>query len=63
MFFRYCKNIVTKFREKYKDYTGKDLDEVRLAAFVDNYFAELYRRGEKTIKKYPQMLFEEEELR
>jgi hypothetical protein len=51
------KNIVTKFREAYRSHTGTEIDETRLQNFVDMYFAELYKRGEKTIKRYPQMLF------
>jgi hypothetical protein len=51
------KNIMTKFREKYKELTGKDIAEEKLRDVVAKYFSELYRRGEKVMKKYPQMLF------
>lgn len=51
------KNLVTKFREKHREITGADIPEERLQEVVNNYFSELYRRGEKTIKKYPEMLF------
>lgn len=51
------KNIVTKFREKYKELTGSEIPEEKLQEVVDNYFGELYKRGERTMKKYPDMLF------
>lgn len=51
------KNIVTRFRERYRDFTGTEIPEEKLRQVVDDYFSELYRRGEVTIKKYPQMLF------
>lgn len=51
------KNIVTKFREKHREITGADLPEEKLQEVVNGYFGELYRRGEKTIKRYPEMLF------
>jgi subtilisin family serine protease len=51
------KNIVTKFRESYKEITGKEIEEPRLQAYVDKYFQDLYSRGMKTIKKYPKTLF------
>src|SRR5690606_18566836 len=51
------KSIVSKFRETYRQYAGVDIDEPRLQRFVDMYFEELYRRGENTIKKYPNILF------
>lgn len=51
------KNIMTKFRERYKEFTGKEIDEPRLLNYTNNYFAELYRRGEKTMRRYPNLLF------
>lgn len=51
------KNIVTKFRETYQKYTGMEIDEQRLQSFVNMFFTELYSRGEKTMRKYPHMLF------
>ena len=51
------KNILTKFREKYRELTGQEISEEKLERTVDQYFAELYRRGEATMKKYPDMLF------
>ncbi len=51
------KNIVTKFRERHREFTGKDIPEEKLQEVVNNYFNELYRSGERTIKKYPGMLF------
>ena len=51
------KNIVTKFRETYQLHAGTPIDEPRLKEFVDKYFEELYKRGESTMKKYPEMLF------
>lgn len=51
------KNIVTKFRESYREHTGVEIDEARLQNFVNKYFLELYRRAETTIRKYPNVLF------
>lgn len=51
------KNIVTKFRETYRKHTGVEIDEPRLQTFVNMFFKELYRRSEKTMRKYPHMLF------
>lgn len=51
------KNIVTKFREKHRELTGTEIPEEKLREIVDGYFQELYTRGERTIKKYPDMLF------
>jgi hypothetical protein len=51
------KNIVTKFRERHRELTGKEIPEEKLQEVVNKYFGELYRRGERTIKKYPEMLF------
>jgi len=51
------KNIMTKFREKYKDLTGIEIEETKLKIIVDQYFEELYRRGKKTIQRYPKTLF------
>lgn len=51
------KNLLTKFREKHKEITGTDISEEKLQEVVNSYFEELYRRGQKTIQKYPNMLF------
>lgn len=51
------KNIMTKFRERYREMTGKEIDEPRLLNYTNNYFSELYRRGEKTMRRYPNILF------
>ncbi len=51
------KNIVTKFREKHREITGTEIPEEKLQEVVNNYFDELYRRSEKIIRKYPDMLF------
>jgi hypothetical protein len=51
------KGIMTKFRERYKEMTGQDIDEPKLKLIVDNYFNSLYERGEKTMSRYPNILF------
>lgn len=51
------KNIMTKFRDRYKEMTGKEIEETKLKLLVDDYFNQLYSRGEKTLKKYPNILF------
>jgi subtilisin family serine protease len=51
------KNLMTKFREQYKEMTGKELEETRLKLLVDDYFRILYERGEKTMRKYSNILF------
>lgn len=51
------KNIMTKFRERYKEMTGKEIEETKLKLIVDDYFRVLYERGEKTMKRYPHILF------
>ncbi len=51
------KNIMTKFRERYKEMTGLEIEETKLKLIVDNYFETLYKRGEKTMLKYPHILF------
>lgn len=51
------KNIMTKFRERHKEMTGKDIEETKLKLVVDDYFRVLYERGEKTMKRYPNILF------
>lgn len=51
------KNIVTKFRESYKEFTGQEIDEPRLQTFVNMYFDELYKRADKVMRRYPNMLF------
>ncbi len=51
------KNIITKFRENYKELTGKEISEIKLKAVIDEYFDDLYRHTSSTIRKYPHMLF------
>jgi subtilisin family serine protease len=51
------KNIMSRFRDSYRGFTGREIDEPRLKEEVDKYFETLYRRSEKVIKKYPKMLF------
>lgn len=51
------KNITSKFREKYKELTDKEIDEPRLQLVVKLYFEDLMRRTSNVIKKYPKMLF------
>jgi len=51
------KNIMTRFSEQYKEITSAEIDGWRLKQYVDGYFNELYRRGERTISHYPKMLF------
>ncbi len=51
------KSIVTKFRERHKEITGKEIEETRLKFIVDDYFKNLYERGEETIRRYPSILF------
>lgn len=51
------KNITSKFREKYKELTGKEIDEPRLQLMVKFYFEDLFRRTSSIIQKYPKMLF------
>lgn len=51
------KSIMTKFRDRYKEMTGKEIDETQLKLLVDDYFKRLYERGEKTMLKHPNILF------
>jgi hypothetical protein len=51
------KNIMTKFRERYKEMVGTEIDETKLKIVVDDYFTKLYSRGEKTMKRYSNILF------
>jgi hypothetical protein len=51
------KNILTKFREKYREITGQEISEVKLKTHVDEYFEVLYKKGAKTISRYPKILF------
>lgn len=51
------KNIMTKFRERYKEMTGKEIEETRLKLLVDDYFRQLYERGQKTMRRFPNILF------
>lgn len=51
------KNIMTKFRERHLEMTGKEIEETKLKLIVDDYFRVLYERGEKTMKKYSNILF------
>lgn len=51
------KNIMSRFRDQYEEVTGKEIDEPKLQHYVNFYFDELYKRTEKTIRKYPHILF------
>ena len=51
------KNIVSKFREKYKETVGKDIEEIKLQNIVREYFNQLFKEASKTILKYPNTLF------
>lgn len=51
------KNITTKFREKYKDLTGIDIEEPKLQEIVARYFDNIESRTSKVISKFPKMLF------
>jgi hypothetical protein len=51
------KNTMTRFRESYKELTGKRIDDLRLQVEVNQYFETLYQKSEKIINKYPKMLF------
>lgn len=51
------KNLMTKFREQYREITGKDIEETKLKLLVDDYFQKLYKRGEKTMSRFPNVLF------
>jgi subtilisin family serine protease len=51
------KNIVSKFREKYKETVGKEIEEHLLQTIVNDYFTEIFKQASKTIAKYPNILF------
>lgn len=51
------KNITSRFREKYRDLTGKVIDEQRLQLVVQEYFSNILGRTSKIIEKYPKILF------
>lgn len=51
------KNITSKLREKYLEYTKTEIDEPRLQAEVKNYFEGIHTRTSTIIQKYPRMLF------
>ncbi len=51
------KNITSKFREKYKELTGKMIDESKLQLVVQEYFLNILNRTSKIIEKYPKILF------
>ncbi len=51
------KNIVTRFREIYKDSTGEEITEPKLLENVNYFFDQLFKRGMNTIQKYPHILF------
>lgn len=51
------KNISSRFRERYKEITNKEIDEIALKNHVDDYFKILYEKGKKTIDKHPDLLF------
>lgn len=51
------KNLMTKIRERHREMIGKEIDETKLKMMVDDYFSTLYARGEKTMRKYNNILF------
>lgn len=51
------KSIMTKFRERHREITGKEIDETWLKVIVDDYFQSLYDRGSKILNRHPQILF------
>lgn len=51
------KSVVNKFRERYKAIVGKEIEEEKLRALVEDYFRTLYERGEKTVRAHPDILF------
>lgn len=51
------KNIMTKFRDRYREMTGREIEQTKLKMLVDDYFKKLYERGEKTMRRYPNVLF------
>lgn len=51
------KNLMTKIRERHREMIGKEIDETKLKIMVDDYFSTLYARGEKTMRKYNNILF------
>lgn len=51
------KNIASKFREKYREFTTKEIDDPRLHMVVTAYFQNILGRTTKIIQKYPRMLF------
>lgn len=51
------KNIMSRFRDEYKQVTGLEIDEPKLIYYVNYYFNELYKRTEKTIRQHPRILF------
>ena len=51
------KSITTKFREKYKEFTGLEIEEQRLNLVVDEYFQNILKRSTEIIQKYPRILF------
>lgn len=51
------KNITSKFREKYREFTGKEIAPAFLHETVMRYFENLYRRTGKVLTRYPKILF------
>jgi subtilisin family serine protease len=51
------KNLMTKIRERHREMLGKEIDETKLKIIVDDYFSTLYARGEKTMRRYSNILF------
>ena len=51
------KSMMNKFRERYKEFMGKEIEPSKLKYHVDEYFRILYERGEKTMRRYPNVLF------
>jgi hypothetical protein len=51
------KNINSKFREKYLEFTGAEIEETKLQKLVKDYFENIQTRTSRIIQKYPRMLF------
>ena len=51
------KNIASKFREKYFEFTHKEIEESKLQIVINEYFQNILDRTSRIIQKYPQILF------
>lgn len=50
-------SVQKRFKEKYKEITGKEIDENYLKTIITYYFDELFKKTSTTIQKYPHLLF------